>query len=183
MPNKWRPQGTAVAKVVWPAHSPASVTSITQSTSDPLEILTTCPQFSDALTKVMNDLISKEEMLATFGQKADIYGNLTLLQETYEVGLLTSVTLQLRSMYWSRPHRPTPPLYRTSPWTKPTKKTSTTQWVGHLGRSGVPSVRTLDGQNRQLRQCTRSRYRNWTSSFKCITFWSNHYTVFCTFTR
>ena len=48
------------------------------------------PKFSNALTKMMDDLKSKEEMLAMFGQKEDIYNNLTYLQDTYEVSLTAS---------------------------------------------------------------------------------------------
>ena len=40
----------------------------------------------------MNDLKTKEELLETFGQKTDIYNNLTYLQDTYEVSTPEPVT-------------------------------------------------------------------------------------------
>lgn len=46
----------------------------------------------------MNDLISKEEMLAMFDQKTMVYGNLTFLEDNYNARLPASMTRQIASM-------------------------------------------------------------------------------------
>ena len=45
---------------------------------------------------MMNDLKTKEELLAAFGQKTDIYNNLTDLQDSFEVSSCpNSLTMSL----------------------------------------------------------------------------------------
>ncbi|KAF6221866.1 hypothetical protein HO133_001834 [Letharia lupina] len=50
---------------------------------DESSVTSSFASFSNALTKLMNDLISKEEMLAMFDQKTMVYGNLTFLEDNY----------------------------------------------------------------------------------------------------
>lgn len=111
-------------------------------------------KFSNALTKLMNDLKSKEEILALFDQKAPIYGNLTFLEGNYNVRLPSlpppSIALLSLHVLIQRPSRITPSLCRTLPWTRQTKKALTTPWAGHLGRSEVHLVRMLDVALRTL---------------------------------
>lgn len=66
----------------------------TSDGGDESSVTSSFSSFSDALTKLMNDLISQESALALFGQKDMIHGNLTLLQDSYDAysSALQSIT-------------------------------------------------------------------------------------------
>ncbi|CAF9915745.1 MAG: hypothetical protein ALECFALPRED_010317 [Alectoria fallacina] len=55
----------------------------TSDAGDESSVTSSFSSFSDALTKLMNDLISQETTLALFFQKEWIHGNLTLLEDSY----------------------------------------------------------------------------------------------------
>ncbi|KAL9076176.1 MAG: hypothetical protein Q9161_001223 [Pseudevernia consocians] len=61
----------------------------TADSGDEISGTSSFSSFSNALTKLMRDLISHEEVLTVFGQKAMMYGNLTDLQDNYNAKKVT----------------------------------------------------------------------------------------------